>query len=156
MATNTLIQKLFASDESGVGEDSVKVSNRQELETFFASESISDGDLVCLDISKSSDGDKMSYVKKLKTDAGLTAVAIGIADQTISSDQVGDLIRVVIKGFKADANIATGAAIGERFVGTSTAGRGDVLANSSTLPALGYVVTTASANAADVIVLKQF
>ena len=153
MATNTLIQKLFASDESGVGEDSVKVSNRQELETFFASESISDGDLVCLDISKSSDGDKMSYVKKLKTDAGVTAVSIGIADQ--DADE-GALIRVVIKGFKADANIATGAAIGERFVGTSTAGRGDVLANSSTLPALGYVVTTASANAADVIVLKQF
>ena len=76
MATNTLIQKLFASDESGVGEDSVKISNRQEVETFFASEALSDGDLVCLDISKSSDGDKMSYVKKLDVSAGLTAVAI--------------------------------------------------------------------------------
>ena len=153
MATNTLIQKLFASDESGVGEDSIKVSNRQELETFFASEAIADGDLVCLDISKTSDGDKMSYVKKLKTDAGVTAVAIGIADQGVSA---GDQIRVVIKGFKAAANVATGAAIGERIVGTATAGRGDVLANSSTLPALAYVVTTASANAADVIVIKQF
>jgi len=156
MATSTLIQKLFASDESGVGEDSIKVSNRQEMETFFASEAISDGDLVCLDISKTSDGDKMSYVKKLKADAGLTAVGIGIADQTISSNEVGNQIRVVIKGFKAGANVATGAAIGERIVGTSTAGRGDVLANSSTLPALAYVVTTASANAADVIVIKQF
>jgi len=156
MATSTLIQKLFASDESGVGEDSIKVSNRQELETFFSSEAITDGDLVCLDISKTSDGDKMSYVKKLKTDVGDTAVAIGIADQTITSDNIGDQIRVVIKGFKAGANIATGAAVGERFVGTATAGRGDVLVNSSTLPALGYVVTTASANAADVIVIKQF
>ena len=153
MATSTLIQKIFASDESGVGEDSIKVSNRQELETFVASEAIVDGDIVCLDISKTSNGDKMSYVKKGKTDAGLTAVCIGIADQSV---EAGELIRVVIKGFKASANIATGAAVGERFVGTSTAGRGDVLANSSTLPALGYVVTTASANAADVIVLKQF
>ena len=154
MATNTLIQKLFASDESGVGEDSIKVSNRQELETFFASEAIADGDLVCLDISKTSDGDKMSYVKKLKTDAGVTAVAIGIADQGVSA---GEQVRVVIKeGFKSAANVATGAAIGERIVGTATAGRGDVLVNSSTLPALGYVVTTASANAADVIVIKQF
>ena len=81
MATSTLIQKLFASDESGVGEDSIKVSNRQEVEIFFTSEAISDGDLVCLDISKTSDGDKMSYIKKLKTDAGHTAVATGIADQ---------------------------------------------------------------------------
>ena len=153
MATSTLIQKLFASDESGVGEDSIKVSNRQELETFFSSEAITDGDLVCLDISKTSDGDKMSYVKKLKTDAGVTAVAIGIADQGV---EAGEQVRVVIKGFKAAANVATGAAIGERIVGTATAGRGDVLVNSSTLPALGYVVTTASANAADVIVIKQF
>ena len=111
MATNTLIQKLFASDESGVGEDSIKVSNRQQVETFFASEAISDGDLVCLDISKTSDGDKMSYVKKLKTDVGLTAVAIGIADQ--AAIEAGDQIRVVIKGFKADANIATGAGVGD-------------------------------------------
>lgn len=154
MATNTLIQKLYASDESGVGEDSVKVSNRQELETFIASEAIADGDLVCLDISKTSDGDKMSYIKKLKTDAGVTAVAIGIADQ--AATEAGALVRVVIKGFKAAANVATGAAIGERIVGTATAGRGDVLANSSTLPPLAYVVTTASANAADVIVIKQF
>mgnify|MGYP003131873259 CR=1 FL=1 len=154
MATNTLIQKLFASDESGVGEDSIKVSNRQELETFFASEAIADGDLVCLDISKTSDGDKMSYVKKLKTDAGLTAVAIGIADQ--AAIEAGDQIRVVIKGFKANANVATGAAVGERIVGTATAGRGDVLANSSTLPALAYVITEAAANVADVMVIKQF
>lgn len=153
MATSTLLQKLYAADESGVGEDSVLVSNRRQVETFFASEAISDGDLVCLDISKTSDGDKMSYIKKLKTDAGATAVAIGIADEAIAS---GDSGRVVIKGFKADANIATGAAVGERFVGTSTAGRGDVLANTSTIPALGYVVTTASGNQADVIVLKQF
>lgn len=153
MATNTLIQKLFASDESGVGEDSIKVSNRQELETFFASENIADGDLVCLDISKTSDGDKMSYVKKLKTDAGVTAVAIGIADQGVAA---GEQVRVVIKGFKAAANVATGAAIGERIVGTATAGRCDVLTAGSTLPALAYVVTTASANAADVIVIKQF
>jgi hypothetical protein len=153
MATSTLIQKLFGADESGVGEDSIKVSNRQETEMFYASEAINDGDLVCLDISKTSDGDKMSYVKKLKTDAGLTAVAIGIADQDAAS---GALCRVVIKGFKADANIATGAAVGERFIGTSTAGRGDVLANTSTIPALGYIVTEAALNVADVIVLKQF
>jgi hypothetical protein len=152
MATSTLIQKLFASDESGVGEDSVKVSNRQETEIFFASEAIVDGDIVCLDISKTSDGDKMSYVKKGKTDAAATAVCIGIADQSV---EAGDLVRVVIKGFKAGANIATGVGQGERFVGSGTAGRGELLANSSTLPALGYVVTTAAANVAPVIVIKQ-
>ena len=51
---------------------------------------------------------------------------------------------------------ATGAAVGERFIGTGTAGRGDVLANTSTIPALGYIVTEAAANQADVYILKQF
>jgi hypothetical protein len=41
-------------------------------------------------------------------------------------------------------------------MGTGTAGRGDVLTNSSTLPALAYVVTEAAGNSADVIVIKQF
>jgi len=44
MATSTLIQKLFGADESGVGEDSIKVSNRQETEMFYASEAIPDRD----------------------------------------------------------------------------------------------------------------
>ena len=153
MATNTLIQKLFGKDETGVGEDGVTQSNRREVEQFIASEGITDGDLVCLDISKSTAGERMYHVKKLKTDVGATAVAIGVADQDADADA---RINVVIKGYKSGANIATGAAIGERFVGTATAGRGDVLANTSTLPALGYVVTTASANAADVVIIKQF
>ena len=149
MATNTILQSLNpVVDGSGLTS-----SNRSQFETFIASEAISNGDLVCLDISKSSDADKMLYIKKLKTDAGLTAVAVGIADENIASDASG---RVIIRGFKANANIATGAAVGERFVGTGTAGRGDVLANSSTIPALGYVLTTAADNLADVFVLKQF
>ena len=154
MATSTLLQKLFASDEgASVGADSVLVSNRRQVETFIASEAISDGDFVCLDLAKSTDGEKLLYIKKLNSGAGATVLAIGVADEAIGSGEQGT---VVIKGFKKDANVATGAAIGERIVGTSTAGRGDVLANSSTLPALAYVVTTASGNQADVIVIKQF
>ena len=152
MATNDLIQKLFGADESGVGEDSVLVSNRRQVETFVAAEAISDGDIVCLDISKTKDGEKMLYVKKGKTDAAATAVCIGVADQSVAS---GEDVRVVVKGFKANANITTGVGQGERFIGGSTAGRGILLANSSTIPALGYVVSTAADNTAPVIVLKQ-
>ena len=151
MATSTILQYLDQANADG--EDYGFPSNRQQKETFIASEAISDGDLVCLDISKTSDGDKMLHIKKLKTDAGLTAVAIGVADEAIASGAKG---QVVIRGFKKDANVATGAAVGERFVGTATAGRGDVLAASSTIPALGYVITTAAGNKADVFIIKQF
>jgi hypothetical protein len=151
MATNTILQYLDQANADG--EDYGFPSNRQQKETFVASEQISDGDLVCLDISKTSDGDKMVHIKKLKTDVGLTAVAIGVADEDIASGASGE---VIIRGFKASANIATGAGVGERFVGTSTAGRGDVLVASSTIPALGYVITLAADNTADVYIIKQF
>ena len=151
MATNTILQYLDQANADG--EDYGFPSNRQQKETFVASEQISDGDLVCLDISKTSDGDKMAHIKKLKTDVGLTAVAIGVADEDIASGASGE---VIIRGFKASANIATGAGVGERFVGTSTAGRGDVLVASSTIPALGYVITLAADNTADVYIIKQF
>jgi len=54
MATNTLIQKLFGSDETGVGEDSNAVSNRVVTEKFLASEAISAGACVSLDVSQAS------------------------------------------------------------------------------------------------------
>jgi len=153
MATNTLLQKLYAADESGVGEDSVLVSNRRQVETFVASEDITDGDIVCLDISKTDDGEKMLYIKKADTSAGATTLTIGVADEDIDQDKSG---RVVIKGFKADANVATGGATGDRIVGSSTGGRATQYAASSTQAILGYQLEAASGNQADVYIIKQF
>ena len=153
MATSTLLQKLFAADESSVGEDSVLVSNRRQVETFIASEAISDGDFVCLDLAKSTDGEKCLYIKKLNSGAGATVLAIGVADEDIAADDDG---RVVIKGFKADANVATGGATGDRICGSSTGGRATQYAASQTQVIIGYQLEAASGNAADVIIVKQF
>ena len=154
MATSTLLQKIFAADESGVGEDSVLDSNRRQVETFICSEAIDDGDIVCLDISKSTDGEKMLYVKKANTGAGATTLTIGVADQ--STGEAGDTVRVVIKGFKKDANVATGGNTGDRIVGSSTGGRATQYAASSTQAILGYQLEAAAANKADVYIIKQF
>ena len=62
MATNTLIQKLFGADESGVGEDSNLVSNRIVTEKFRASEAISAGACVSLDVSAASNGERSMIV----------------------------------------------------------------------------------------------
>ena len=154
MATSTLLQKLFASDEgASVGADSVLVSNRRQVETFIASEAISDGDFVCLDLAKSTDGEKLLYIKKLNSGAGATVLAIGVADEAIGSGEQGT---VVIKGFKKDANVATGGNTGDRICGSSTGGRATQYANSQTQVIIGYQLEAASGNQADVVIVKQF
>jgi|TARA_R100000479_G_scaffold136481_1_gene73153 hypothetical protein len=154
MATSTLLQKLFASDEgASVGADSVLVSNRRQVETFIASEAISDGDFVCLDLAKSTDGEKLLYIKKLNSGAGATVLAIGVADEAIGSGEQGT---VVIKGFKKDANVATGGNTGDRICGSSTGGRATQYAASQTQVIIGYQLEAASGNQADVVIVKQF
>ena len=68
MATNTLIQKLFAADESGVGEDSSRVSNREQKETFRCGEAgttIVVGDRLVV-----SAGGKLIQAPSYRTDIG--------------------------------------------------------------------------------------
>ena len=65
MATNTLLQYLQSDDGSGVALG-ITPSNRRQVERFIASGTIAAGDIVCLDITKTADGDKSLFVTKAK------------------------------------------------------------------------------------------
>ena len=102
MATNTLIQKLFAADETSVGEDSVEVSNRQQIEKFRCSEIITAGATVSLDLSQTSNGLRGMVVAEAD---GTDVVPIGI--YTGGADAVdsvaGSFIDVVVRGIVEEA-----------------------------------------------------
>tara|TARA_R110000772_G_scaffold110997_2_gene214719 strand:- start:579 stop:1094 length:516 start_codon:yes stop_codon:yes gene_type:complete len=99
MATNTLIQKLFALDETGVGEDSILDSNRQQLETFRCSEIITPGACVSLDVSQTSNGLRGMVVAE--ADA-TDYIPVGVYTGATAS-AVGDFIEVTIRGIVEEA-----------------------------------------------------
>jgi len=114
MATSTLIQKLFGSDETGVGEDSNAVSNRVQTEKFLASEAISVGATVSLDISQASNGQRAMVVAEADaTDYCPVGVYAGSADAA-----TGDFIDVVLRGIVEEALVdgsGTAVVAGDRL-----------------------------------------
>jgi len=111
MATNTLIQKLFASDETSVGEDSNAVSNRIQVEKFRATEAISAGATVSLDVSQTSNGLRAMCVAEAD---GTDYIPVGVYAGTDDAAS-GDFIDIVLRGIVEEAltkgdvvNIAAG------------------------------------------------
>ena len=166
MATQNLLQRLDqASETTG---SSVDASNRRIEEVFIASEAITAGDFVCLDLSKSADSDKILFVKKLNTTA-ITSLGVGVA---IATAAAGENVRVCIRGM-ISANVATGVAQGDRLVSSSTAGRAEVApsyrsdqkegsggagagAVTQQRSIIAFAVAAESGNAATVYVYSQF
>lgn len=111
MATNTLIQKLFAADESGVGEDSNAVSSRVQHETFRAGETISAGATVSLDFSQTSNGERALVVKEADS---ADACPIGVYDGSVEAAS-GSFIKVCIRGIVEEAlvNGTVAVAVGD-------------------------------------------
>jgi precorrin-2 methylase len=97
MATNTLLQKLFAVDETGVGETDAGVSNRQQIETFRCSEAIAAGATVSLDVSQTSNGLRGMVVSE--ADAA-DYIPVGIA---VSAGAEDSFIEVTIRGIVEEA-----------------------------------------------------
>ena len=102
MSSVRYINKVYASDESSVGEDSATQSARQVLEVFRAGEAISAGDAVCFDLSQSTIAQMFAIVKKLDSGAANTSVFCGVAAETAAS---GDYVKVVVEGLAPDANV---------------------------------------------------
>jgi len=108
MATSTLIQKLFGSDETGVGEDSNAVSNRVQTEKFLAVEAITAGATVSLDVSQASNGQKAMIVAE--ADAA-DYIPVGIYAGTTDA-AIGDFIDVILRGIVEEALVdGSGTAI---------------------------------------------
>lgn len=119
MATNTLIQKLFGVDETGVGESDAGVSNRQQIETFRCSEAITAGAVVSLDVSQTSNGLRGMVVAL--ADAA-DYIPVGVA---VSAGAIDTYIDVTIRGIVEEA-LTKGDAVaitaGDRLV-VGTAGK---------------------------------
>tara|TARA_R100000664_G_C2758928_1_gene148203 strand:+ start:2062 stop:2511 length:450 start_codon:yes stop_codon:yes gene_type:complete len=149
MATATILQSLNDSaNQSGV-----TASNRRQVESFIASAAIAANDLVCLDFSKSDDGDKALFIKKADSGDGETVAAIGFALNTAAA---GETCEVTIAGLHVSANVDASTDVGFRLKVSNTAGRAGIYTNTDTVPVIAYAVEADTANVATVFVIKQF
>ena len=106
MATSTLIQFLGDGITSPSGTEA-GTSNRRQVETFISGGAIAAGDWVSLDVSKTG-ADKALYVIEAPATAS-DARCIGVALAAASA--AGEQVRVVVAGYVAEANVATGTGI---------------------------------------------
>ena len=120
MSTVRYINKVYAADESSVGEDGATQSARQVREVFRAGEAITKGDAVCFDLSQTTIAQMFVVVKKLDSGAANTSVFCGIAAQDIAEDAFGD---VIVEGLAPEANVDGATAKGDYLILSSTAGR---------------------------------
>jgi hypothetical protein len=147
MATSTLVQRLEAG-ETGV-------SNRSQTETFLAGGTISAGDFVSLDRSKTG-ADKALYVVVQDTSGGAVALGVPTVGVALASADAEEKVQVCIGGYCAKANVATGTAAGAALaLDTTTSGRA-VAADAANVNIAGVCLTLAASNSAEVMVIKQF
>jgi len=136
MATNRLIQRLFAHDESGVGEDSISISDRRQVEKFRVlavgagqTETVAAGDIVALRVDAGSDGEVGFSVAKSAADKHCIGVAISGGTSTTDSGSnltAADFIDVCISGI-AEAQVE-----GANNAGNATVNAGDFLCQGDT------------------------
>lgn len=168
MATNTNLQKIYASDElnasSGTyvsgSEDDVTSSNRRQVETFVAAEAIVSGDAVSLDLSQTGDGAKALVVVQADTGTATDRAFVGIA---LESAAQGGLVRVCVQGV-CDANVDGATVAGSILQIGATAGRLAIrtvavdeagAATFNLFPIAAIACEADVANVATVIVYKQ-
>ena len=145
MATSTLLQRLDAGSSNSV-------MNRQQVETFIASEAIVANDFVALDVAQTSDADKALYIKKASTDSKRT-MCVGVALEAAAA--AGDHVRVCVKGV-CEANVAGDTAEGEFLTITGTGGQAGKTSADVLFPEVACAVEADTNNVATVIVVKQF
>jgi hypothetical protein len=149
MASATYLQSLDSVYEDGTSRG-VTPSNRRQIETFIASDTIAQYDAVSFDFSKAADGDKTLYVVRGMIDA-TSNCCIGIAQ---TAAVAGDTVEVVIAGI-TEANVEGATVQGDRLY-LNTIGQLAVYAAAITLPIVAHATEADVGNIATVIFLKQF
>lgn len=157
MADSTLIQYLVEGSDASV-------SNRRQIETFLCESTIVKGDWVSFDVLKTG-ADKVIFVEQAPSSASGTFVCgVAIEDAAGTADAPAR-VRVVVRGYVADANVQTGVAAGLALAMSSTAGRVKNAAyiadgsgaSAAPLPTeCGVALTTSVDNKAEVWVYKRF
>ena len=146
MATQNIIQYL----ETGVG---IEAMNRRQVETFISGAAIAANDLVCLDLSKSSNGDKAITIIKADGSDVTKRCVVGFALEAATA--AGQTVDVTIAGIHKSANVAA-VNKGDSLSTSGTAGRADAYVAGDTVPVIAFALENHSANVAPVFVLKQF
>ncbi len=168
MATSTLIQKLdgtaLVPSSSPPGSYSVvatpDVSNRRQVETFLAGATVTLGDWVAWDTTKTG-AERALFVVPAATFANGNPLVVGVVLSSAESTgalTAGSKINVVISGYCENAKVDNAvAAAGVALVVDATgAGIANALAAADTSPACGVSLEAAAAGRCDVIVIKQF
>ncbi len=135
MATSTLIQFLNPGETSDT-------SNRSQVETFLAGGTIASGDAVAFDLSKTG-ADKVLYV--VEATGATKALIVGIA---LNEAVAGGKVNVVVSGYVASADVATGVTAGAQLSGSATAGRLGLASGASVFLSGAITGTGAAQNTA--------
>jgi len=161
MATSTTIQYLGSSMTSALGTSApvgAASSNRSQTETFLAGGSVTAGDWVIFDTSKTGTN-RVLYVIQSPATAG-SGLVVGVA---LNSAVADGRVDVCIAGYVATANVATlsaGAQAKGQAITTSgaTAGRAikyDASVHTNTGP-VAVLLEDAASNVAACWVYKRF
>ena len=133
MATNTLIQKLYAADEidsskSTYNADSLLASqsNRRQIETFMAAAAVVANEIVMVTPSLSTGANQVMRVTKCGADANGNPRAVGVA---LHAAAAGEPVKVVISGY-ATVKASGAVAAGDRLLATQAGGDGSVVAEA--------------------------
>lgn len=138
-----LIQKL----DTQVGAD---VSARRCVEVFLAGGTITSGDWVAFDTTKTN-SDRVLYVIQAANVALGNTLVVGVA---LESTTVGLPVRVCVEGYVEGANVASAVTSGEMIVVDTTAGRGHAAATGD-LSICGVALENAASNTCDVWVIRR-
>jgi len=169
MATSTLLQSLNTDTDFG-GVSTVGASNRRQVETFIAKETLLVGDWVAFDYAATADGDVTLGVFKADGNSTPVRTPMGVVLRGLDFDvdgvvdlSSGKRVEVVLSGV-VDAltgdNGGAGMAIGALLQITNTAGQVDAASAASAQPVCGILAETVAAAAGAgirrVVVRKSF
>jgi hypothetical protein len=149
MATNDMLQYLEPAATGGLD----TASNRRQVETFLANDTIAIGDVVMCDVSKPG-ADKVLYVKKGTVVGTGNGLCIGVAVTAAAANQN---VNVVISGYVDVSTHGTVAAANMLTACQTSPGTVDGRVAADISPAFGITLEARTgAGLVKALVYKQF
>lgn len=127
-------------------------SDRAEYQTFLAGGTITKGQWVAFDNSKTA-ANKTLYVVAADVVANGNPRVVGVAMHAASA---GGKVKVCIAGYCAVASVTTGVAADALLCIDTTIGRADTYTAADLAGPVGVCLTLAASHVSDVIVKRQF
>ena len=157
MATTQIIQYLESAQVTGLGVSApvgASTMDRSQVETFLAGGSITAGDFVVFDTSKTG-ANRVLYAIQSPATAG-QSIVVGVALNTAAT---GEKVKVVVSGYVASANVVTGVLKGESLTTSgATAGRAlkYLTGTHTNAGPIGVALEDSAANVAACWIFKHF